>query len=88
MENEIIGGASWAHKRDGYKVTIADLGFDKIRTKDADDAAWQRAVAYTVDGGDVEEGDSHLLVRTEKDFRDRFVHLSDNESGVESTTKE
>lgn len=75
MENEIVIGATWAHKHDNYTVSIADLAFDKIRTKDADDAAWQRAVGF------VREDDAETLyVRAEKDFRNRFVHLSDGNS--------
>lgn len=71
----------WRHKREGYSVSIATLGnLNALYMKDANDAAWQKAVAYQVDGGDTEEGDSRILIRSERDFLAKFTEASPEQS--------
>jgi hypothetical protein len=77
MDDTPESGSNWTHKREGYKVTVAELHYDVIRSKGTGEVPWHRAVAYTVDGGDTEEGDNHLLIRTVSDFLDKFVLTSD-----------
>jgi hypothetical protein len=59
-------GTHWNHKRQGYSTRIAQ--FDgALFVKEANDANWQPAVAYQI------EGESRILIRTEKDFIAKFA---------------
>jgi hypothetical protein len=78
---DIQARSTWAHKREDYTVTVANLPYGVIKTKEGNDAHWQSAVAYTLDDSD----DDTLLVRTKQDFEAKFVHLSDDPDFLRGT---
>lgn len=61
----------YLHKREGYAVTAFDIDPSAmLRTKDANDAAWQPAVSYRREGED-----DVIYIRSHSDFMNKFEEL-------------
>lgn len=71
MEQAIETSSVWMHKRNGYTVVIADLSFERIMSKDANDAREQEAVGYLHD-----DDQETLHIRTAADFLAKFEEVT------------
>lgn len=70
-------GSRWYHGQHEYRVTIAELpDFSEVVMKDANDAHWSGAVAYTVDDENDGESPPKLRVRPLKDFLAKFTEVT------------
>lgn len=67
---KIEPGSKFTHIKEGYGVTVqgSEDRESALYVKDANDAAWQKAVMYSRDGED-----GKLFVRAERDFTAKFA---------------
>jgi hypothetical protein len=62
---------AFRHKAEGYTVTAFDIDpAAPVKVKDANDAGWQKAIAYRRD-----EDDGAIFIRSERDFMNRFEQV-------------
>lgn len=70
-QEQIVADSWWTHNREGYSVQIEPLDLVSLRTKGADAANWEPAVAYIRPDGDGRG--EFVYIRTVDDFLAKFT---------------